>query len=173
MSAGERRVELERASQGDDRLVLQVGHAQEAAFQGVGSAERGPRRRVTRIELHRPLEQRDRAVDRIAPGRSQIQHATRVGLECLDRCRLVPLDRVGLRLSQLHIQGSAEVEDDAVLELEDVADAPVDLEGAQQRAVQHLHELRGDAYALPDPLIRARHDPPRAQSSTDFNRQAV
>jgi hypothetical protein len=84
MRAGECRLELERSSQGLDRLVLQLWHAQEPTLQGERATERRPCRRVARIELDGALEQRDRAIDRVASGRAQVQDASRVRLECLD-----------------------------------------------------------------------------------------
>src|SRR4029453_9588595 len=116
---------------------------------------------------------RNRAIYRIAAGGPHVEHAAGVRFERFDRRGLVALDRLRLGLPQLHVQAPAQIEDDAVLELEDLVHATVDLHRAQQRPLQHLDELRRDADAITNALIRARHDPPGPEPPADLDRQAV
>ena len=80
------------------------GMPRNLTLQIVRAAERGPRRRVVGSSCDGPLEERDRTVHRLAAGGAHVQHATRVGLERLDRSRLVALDGIGVCLPELQLE---------------------------------------------------------------------
>ncbi len=65
--------------------------------------------------------------------------------------------------SSLTLSPPAQLVDDLVLELEDVADRPVDLDGAKHRARRHLDHPGGDPDLFPQALVAAGDEPGGAE----------
>ena len=126
----------------------------------MGRAELQVRARVAGIEGDRALEEQHGAVEGLVALQAEVQHPLGEGLVGLHHVRL--LAAAAARV-QAQAQAGGELVHDAVLQLEDLAHAAVDLHGVDHRARVHLGDARGDAHGVAQALIAARDHPARAQ----------
>ena len=173
MRVSELRVQLDRSLEGIDRFVDQVGERKERPLEVVRSPETRVRGGVVRIVLQRAFEERDGAVERLAAGHAEVHQAAGVRLVGLHRRRFVPADALDLADAEGQVQVLAQLVDDAILEVEDLADLPVHLDRADERARPDVHELRRDAHHVAEPLVAAGDDPRRAEAAADVDREPV
>ena len=103
------------------------GLREKRSLQVERAGERDERLDVLRIELHRLLEERNRAIDRVLAGKPEVQHAARVRLIRLHRLGAGVLDGRSIALPDFDLQSVGELGHQAILQLEQLIDAAVDL----------------------------------------------
>ena len=133
--AGPQRDRLGRQRQA---ALEQVGQGEKRAFDLERAGQSDHRLDVPRIALERFLEQRDRAIDRIAPGEAEVEHPARVGLVRLDRLRAGVGDRGLVLLCDLHLQPFGQLAHQPVLQIEEVLHPAIHLDGGDLPAAGHL-----------------------------------
>ena len=166
MGVGQLRVDRDRLLRDLDRPLREIRQTQERALQVVGGAQGGPCGRVVRVTRGGPLEHVNRPVNRLRAALHQVHHGARAILVRFHRVRFLSLDRRHLAVIQLDVEAMAQLVDDLVLELEDIADSAIDLDGAVQRARGDVDDPCRDPDLLAQSLIAAAHEPRRAQLAT-------
>ena len=149
---------------------MQLGQHQVGGLDVVGGAELEVGAGVARVQRHRALEEEHRAVQRLVALQPEVQHAAGEGLVGVDHVRLLGAPR---HPAEIQAQTLGELGHDAVLQREDLGDAPVGLDRVRDRARLDVGDAGRDPDDVAQALERAAQDPPRAELAADAGRERL